>query len=98
VHQAREGEDPETISKALTSTPGIVAVIGVAEGNAKVLVSRSPDLKLDCRALLKEIMRLLGGGGGGKPEYAQGGGGDASKLPLALAQAPEMARKALGSH
>jgi len=55
-------------------------------------------LKVDCRALLKEIMKPLGGGGGGKPEYAQGGGGDASKLPQALAQAPEMARKALGSH
>jgi alanyl-tRNA synthetase len=98
VHQARPGEDAETISKALTSNPGTLVIIGVADKNAKVLVSRSPDLKVDCRTLLKEIMRLLGGGGGGKPEYAQGGGGDASKLPLALEQAPEMARKALGSH
>ena len=98
VHLARPGEDAETISKALTSSPGTLVIIGVADKNAKVLVSRSPDLKVDCRALLKEIMKLLGGGGGGKPEYAQGGGGDASKLPLALEQAPEMARKALGSH
>ncbi|MDD1748099.1 MAG: alanine--tRNA ligase, partial [Methanomassiliicoccales archaeon] len=98
VHQARPGEDAETISKALTSNPGTLVIIGVADKNAKVLVSRSPDLKVDCRTLLKEMMKLLGGGGGGKPEYAQGGGGDASKLPLALEQAPEMARKALGSH
>jgi alanyl-tRNA synthetase len=98
VHQAKPGEDAETISKALTSNPRTLVVIGVADKNAKVLVSRSPDLKVDCRALLKEIMKLLGGGGGGKPEYAQGGGGDASKIPQALAQAPEMARKALGSH
>jgi len=98
VYQTKPGEDAETISKALTSNPGTLVIIGVADKNAKVLVSRSPDLKLDSRALLKEIMKLLGGGGGGKPEYAQGGGGDASKLPQALAQAPEMARKALGSH
>ncbi|HUL39614.1 MAG TPA: DHHA1 domain-containing protein, partial [Methanomassiliicoccales archaeon] len=98
VHQARPGEDAETISKALTSNPGTLVVIGVADKNAKVLVSRSLDLKVDCRALLKEIMMHLGGGGGGKPEYAQGGGGDASKLPQALALAPELARKALGSH
>jgi len=98
VHQARPGEDAETISKALTTNPSTLVIIGVADKNAKVLVSRSPELKVDCRALLKEIMKLLGGGGGGKPEYAQGGGGDASKLPQALALAPEMARKALGSH
>jgi alanyl-tRNA synthetase len=98
VHQARPGEDAETISKALTMNPSILVIIGVADKNAKVLVSRSPELKVDCRALLKEIMKLLGGGGGGKPEYAQGGGGDASKLPQALALAPELARKALGSH
>ena len=79
------GEDAETISKALTTNPKTLVIIGVADKNAKVLVSRSPDLKVDCRALLKEIMKLLGGGGGGKPEYAQGGGGDASKLPQALA-------------
>jgi alanyl-tRNA synthetase len=98
VHQVRSGEDAETISKALTTNPKTLVIIGVADKNAKVLVSRSPELKVDCRALLKEIMKPLGGGGGGKPEYAQGGGGDASKLPQALAQAPEMARKALGSH
>ncbi len=98
VHQARPGEDAETISKALTMNPSTLVIIGVADKNAKVLVSRSPELKVDCRALLKEIMKLLGGGGGGKPEYAQGGGGDASKLPQALALAPELARKALGSH
>ncbi|MCU0861269.1 MAG: alanine--tRNA ligase-related protein, partial [Methanomassiliicoccales archaeon] len=98
VHQAREGEDAESISKSLTSHQGTLVVIGVADKNAKVLVSRSPDLKIDCRALLKEIMKLVGGGGGGKPEYAQGGGGDASKLPQALGLAPELAKKALGSH
>jgi len=98
VHQAREGEDAETISKALTANEGTLVIIGVADKNAKVLVSRSADLKVDCRALLKEMMKLVGGGGGGKPEYAQGGGGDPEKLPQALAQAPELARKALGSH
>ena len=98
VYQAKPGEDAETISKSLTENQGTLVVIGVADRNAKVLVSRSADLKVDCRALLKEIMKLLGGGGGGKPEYAQGGGGDASKLPLALERAPDLARNALGSH
>jgi alanyl-tRNA synthetase len=97
VHQVSPLEDAETISKAITENPGTIAVIGVAEKNAKLLVSRSSDLQLDSRALLKEIMRLTGGGGGGKPEYAQGGGGDSAKLPDALARTPDIVRKALKS-
>jgi len=97
VHQVSPTEDAETISKAITENPRTIVVIGVADRNAKLLVSRSSDLKVDSRALLKEIMKLLGGGGGGKPEYAQGGGGDASKLPEALGRAPELVRKALES-
>jgi len=90
VHQTQEGENAETISKTLTDDPKVVAIIGVAEKKAKVLVSRSKDLDVDCRVLLKEIMNLLGGGGGGKPEFAQGGGGDAGKLPETLKKVPDI--------
>ncbi|MEM0449688.1 MAG: alanine--tRNA ligase [Methanomassiliicoccales archaeon] len=96
VHTLHEGEDAEMLSKALTSRSGILAIIGVADKNAKVLVSRSANLSLDCRNILKEIMMLIGGGGGGKPEFAQGGGGDPAKLADALKKAPEMVQKALG--
>ena len=95
VHQAQLGEDAETISKTITESPNTLVIIGVAEENAKMLVSRSLDVDVDCRTLLKDIMKLLGGGGGGKKEYAQGGGGDVSKLPEALDKASEMAKKAL---
>jgi alanyl-tRNA synthetase len=98
VHQAQPGEDAETISKTITESPNTLVIIGVAEENAKMLVSRSLDVDVDCRSLLKEIMKLLGGGGGGKKEYAQGGGGDVSKLPEALDKASEMAKRALKGH
>jgi hypothetical protein len=32
-------------------------------------------------------MTLIGGGGGGRSEFAQGGGGDPSKMPGAFSQA-----------
>ncbi|MDD1769464.1 MAG: alanine--tRNA ligase [Methanomassiliicoccales archaeon] len=95
VHRAEGPEEAETISKALTKNPNTLVVIGVAEKNAKMLVSRSEDLNVDCRVLLKEIMKLLGGGGGGKREYAQGGGGEIGKLAEALEKAPEIAKKEL---
>ncbi len=95
VHRAEGAGEAETLSKALTENPNTLVVIGVAEKNAKILVSRSQDLNVDCRVLLKEIMKLLGGGGGGKKEYAQGGGGEIGKLAEALERAPEIAKKEL---
>jgi len=87
VHEALPGEDPEDMSKKLSSLPGTVAVIGVRGDRAKLLVTCSPDVHMDCRKALKGIMAFMGGGGGGKPDFAQGGGGDPEKLKDALCQA-----------
>lgn len=95
VHQAAEGEDPQAIALALISNPGVVAVVGSANGSPKLYVARSKDVDLDARPILKSVMALVGGGGGGKPDLAQGGGGDPSKLPAALEQAPRIVREAL---
>jgi alanyl-tRNA synthetase len=35
---------------------------------------------------VKTVAQVVGGGGGGRPNLAQAGGKDASKLPEALAQ------------
>ncbi|AHV96502.1 alanine--tRNA ligase [Paenibacillus sabinae] len=40
--------------------------------------------------LVKEVAALCGGGGGGRPDMAQAGGKDASKLAAALAKAEEL--------
>lgn len=95
VHQATEGEDPQAIALSLISNPNVVAVVGSANGSPKLFVSRSKDVELDARPVLKDIMKLVGGGGGGKPDLAQGGGGDPSKLSGALEKAPEIVREAL---
>lgn len=86
VYQTEEGENAEEMSKLLASESRVVAVIGTAAPSVKVLVSRSSDVNVDCRVLLKEVMSLIGGGGGGKPEFAQGGGGDGKKMLEAFQQ------------
>jgi alanyl-tRNA synthetase len=95
VHLASEDEDPQALSLALTSSPGVIAVLGLADKSPKLFVSRSADLKLDCRPVLKEIMKMVGGGGGGKPDFAQGGGGDPAKLPGAMERALDVVKAAM---
>ena len=46
---------------------------------------------LDAGALLREVAAAMGAKGGGRPDMAQGGGGDPSRLAAALAQGRERA-------
>jgi alanyl-tRNA synthetase len=45
--------------------------------------------------LVREVAKIVGGGGGGRPNLAQAGGRDASKLPQALAIVPALVEQAL---
>ena len=39
-----------------------------------------------CGKIIKEVTTIAGGSGGGKPDMAQGGGKDESKIDLALTE------------
>lgn len=95
VYLTAEGEDAQAIALTLISRPNVIAVIGSAMNSPRLFVARSANLQLDCRPILREIMKYVGGGGGGKPDLAQGGGGDASRMSNAVARAPEIVRAAL---
>jgi alanyl-tRNA synthetase len=67
--------------------PAVVAAAGSVNGKPSVVVAVTPEAQaLGLRAgdLVKEACGVLGGGGGGKPDLAQGGGQDASKISAAL--------------
>ena len=69
---------------------GAVVLGGTKDGKVALLVSLSPEIvKRGGHAgnLLKELAPKVGGKGGGKPDMAQGGGSDPSKLPDALSSA-----------
>ena len=66
---------------------GVFAVATEVEGKASLVVGVSDDLagRLDAVALVRAGVAELGGkGGGGRPDMAQGGGPDASKLDAAF--------------
>jgi alanyl-tRNA synthetase len=60
-----------------------------------VNVSGSYTGKIKAGDLARAAAKIVGGGGGGRPDFAQAGGRDPSKIDEALAAAKEMIRKSL---
>jgi len=82
-----ESEDMKhlvNMAKELIGQKKVVALLGSDEQGAKIVVARSSDIDIDCRPLIKDAMKVVGGSGGGKPDFAQGGGQDTSKIEQAL--------------
>jgi alanyl-tRNA synthetase len=79
--------------------PSGVAVLGsVIDGRPQFVAIVSPDVipkGPKAGEILKRVAAVAGGGGGGRPEMAQGGGKDASKMEEALAIVPEAVREML---
>jgi alanyl-tRNA synthetase len=62
------------------------------EGKVSLVAAFSPEVieqKLQAGKFIGGIAKLCGGGGGGRPNLAQAGGRDASKLPAALENAKQ---------
>jgi alanyl-tRNA synthetase len=72
-----------------------VIVLGtIVEGRPSLLAMVTPDLTgrgLHAGELVKRAAQVTGGGGGGRPEMAQAGGRDATRLDEALRAARELA-------
>ena len=66
----------------------VVVALGSAVSDAKaaLLVAVTPDLiaKVKAGDIIKQIAPMVGGSGGGRPDFAQAGGRDPSRLPEAL--------------
>jgi alanyl-tRNA synthetase len=75
-----------------------VVVLGMeSDGKPQLIAAVSDDLTKRVHAgnLIKTVAATIGGGGGGRPNMAQAGGKDASKLSEALTQARQWVTDAL---
>ncbi len=75
---------------------GVLVVGSIVDDKPQLLVSVSDDLTkkgLHAGNIVKELAALVGGGGGGRPNLAQAGGKDSSKLPAALENARDLISK-----
>ncbi|MEX2247036.1 MAG: alanine--tRNA ligase [Dehalococcoidia bacterium] len=77
----------------------VVVLGGVFDGrpNFVAMVTRDLTARVHAGNLIKEVAAVAGGGGGGRPDMAQAGGKDASKLDDALDLARGIARERLAA-
>ena len=77
--------------------PAVIALGGkAADGRALLVCAVSKELTPRIKAgdVIKELAAMVGGGGGGRPDFAQAGGSDPSKLEAAVARVYELAAAA----
>jgi alanyl-tRNA synthetase len=71
---------------------GVVVLASQQDGQVRLLAAVTKDLvgKVHAGKLVGQIAPIVGGKGGGRPELAQAGGSDPSKIDEALARAVEL--------
>ena len=87
-----DAESLRTLADTLKSRlkSGVVVLAApMADGKVSLVVTVTPDLakKTPAGQLVKTLAPIVGGGGGGRPDFAQAGGKDASKITELLAAA-----------
>ena len=88
-----DGRTLQAVTDALkTQFDGPIFLAGEKEGRVALIASIPKALTSRYQAgkLIQETAPLVGGKGGGRPELAQGGGTDATKIDAALARAKEL--------
>ena len=78
------GKDVRALAESLRDQlgSGVVLVAGIDEGKVSLVVANTADAraKLPAGVLVGELAPVVGGKGGGKPDVAQAGGSDHSRL------------------
>jgi len=92
VFDKRDVADLRALAGRLAGEPSTLAMLGAGGEKAQLIMARSQDLPYDMRSVLKQALATLGTDrGGGRPEFAQGGGIQATveKVEAALQDAVE---------
>jgi len=66
---------------------GVVVLASPSDGKVSIVVGVTPDLtkKAPAGLIVKQLAPIVGGGGGGRPDFAEAGGKDPSKIDELLA-------------
>ncbi|HVO93590.1 MAG TPA: alanine--tRNA ligase [Terriglobales bacterium] len=71
---------------------GVVVLASAGAGGVNLVATVSKDLTKRYQAgnIVKELAAMVGGGGGGRPDFAQAGGKDPTRIDAALKRAEEL--------
>ncbi|MEP6756420.1 MAG: alanine--tRNA ligase [Chthonomonadales bacterium] len=97
-----DGETLAAVADRTAQSKGsaVVALGSQTDGKALFVVKVTPDLVkrgLHAGNLVREMAKIAGGGGGGRPDFAQAGGKDGSRVTEALQAAAELVRQTVSS-
>ena len=84
----------DTLRERMSS--GVILLGSATDGKVTLVASVSKDLtkRFPAGKLVQEVAPIVGGKGGGRPDLAQGGGTDVSRLDEALARVPDLIQRA----
>lgn len=95
VFNDKQINDLRQLAQQIIQHPDCVVLFGLLGQKGQLIFARSANLDLNMSTLLKNVGKIIDGGGGGSPHLAQGGGPQADKVPLALAEAQKWLKSQL---
>ncbi len=79
----------EKVDNLLSNKEGFVFIANIVEDKI-VFIAKTTNKKYHCGNIVKEAAIITGGNGGGRPDFAQAGGIDVSKVEEALSRVKEL--------
>lgn len=87
VEEVETGDIKELIDEAKNKYANVAIMLFQKRGDKVLIACGSKETSIKAGNWIKEIAPILGGGGGGRPDFAQAGGKDASKIAEATEKA-----------
>ncbi|MDY0404014.1 alanine--tRNA ligase [Sulfurovum sp.] len=87
VDEVEAGDIKEMIDEAKNKYPNIAVMLFQKKGDKVLIACGSKETAIKAGDWIREIAPVLGGGGGGRPDFAQAGGKDPSRIAEAKAKA-----------
>jgi alanyl-tRNA synthetase len=87
IEEIKSGDVKTRIDELKNKHDSVAAMLFQVKDDKVIIAAGVKEAKAKAGDWIKNIAPILGGGGGGRPDFAQAGGKDASKLPEAKEQA-----------
>ncbi|EQB39588.1 alanyl-tRNA synthetase [Sulfurimonas hongkongensis] len=87
VEELMSGDIKEKIDELKVQNDRLCAMLFQVKGDKVLIAAGVKDANAKAGEWIKKIAPILGGGGGGRPDFAQAGGKDKTKLPEAKQEA-----------
>ncbi len=96
IDEVDSGDIKELIDEAKNKYDNIAIMLFQKKGDKVMLAAGAKGVEVKAGDWIKTVAPIVGGGGGGRPDFAQAGGKDPSKISAALEEARTYLEQELG--